>query len=84
MKDEKGQSLPLALIALAVGALIVAPFLGYSGNALSGSRVYEQAITERYAADAGVEYAIWRLQMGVPEVPQFEINDKAVQVIIAD
>jgi len=84
MNGEKGQSLPLALIALSIGALVVAPFLGLMSNTLNSSQTYEQAIEERYAADAGVEYAVWRLKNEVPVVPQFTLNNKTVEVTIAD
>ena len=62
MNSEKGQAFLLALIALGIGALVTAPFLGYASSSLIGSRIYGQAIAERYSADAGVEHAIWRLK----------------------
>ncbi len=61
VNDEKGQAFPLALIALAVGALLITPFLdGVSTNALA-SRQYGASIVEQYAADAGIEDAIWKV-----------------------
>lgn len=62
MNSEKGQALPLALVALAAGMLIVTPFLGYASSSLIGSRTYQQGMLEQYAADAGVEYAAWQLK----------------------
>ncbi len=62
MNSEKGQALPLALVALAAGMLIVTPFLGYASSSLIGSRTYQQGMLEQYAADAGVEYATWQLK----------------------
>ncbi len=62
MNSEEGQALPLALLALAVGMLVIAPFAGHASSSLIGSRIYEQAITEQYSADAGVEWAIWQLK----------------------
>ncbi|MBA7616721.1 hypothetical protein ES703_24019 [subsurface metagenome] len=62
MNSEKGQAVLLALIALGIGALVTAPFLGHASSSLIGSRIYGQAIAERYSADAGVEHAIWRLK----------------------
>jgi hypothetical protein len=64
MNGQSGQALPLAIAALAIGALVVAPFLGYAGNNLIGSQVYGQAITQQSACDAGVEHAIWSLTKG--------------------
>ena len=57
-KSQKGLVIPLALVMLSVGALVTVPFLDHvqTGiNALSSEHA------ERYAADAGVEDAIWRL-----------------------
>ena len=90
MNSQKGQALPLALLALAIGMLTIAPFLGHASSSLIGSRIYEQAISEQYSADAGVEYAIWHLQSGESEVPegeelelpQFTLNSKTVNVTI--
>ncbi len=62
MNGERGQALPLAVIALALGMLVIAPFLGYASSHLIGSGTYRQGISEQYAADAGVEYAVWQLK----------------------
>jgi hypothetical protein len=64
MNGEKGQALPLAILALTIGALVVAPFLGHAGGSLIGSRVYGEAIAQQNACDAGVEHAIWSLTRG--------------------
>ena len=59
--SERGQALPLALLVLAAGMLIVAPFLGHASSNLIGSRTYAEVITGQYSCDAGVEWALWRL-----------------------
>ena len=59
--SEKGQALPLALLVLAVGMLVIPPFVGHASSSLIGSRIYGQAISEQYSCDAGVEWALWRL-----------------------
>jgi hypothetical protein len=61
MKNEKGQALPLAMMALAFGTLIITPFLGHAGSSLIGSRVYGETIMYQGSCDAGVEHAIWNL-----------------------
>jgi len=53
--SEKGQSLPLVLVAFAVGALLVGVFLSYSSTMLLASRDTEVNLKAYYAADAGVE-----------------------------
>ena len=62
MNSEKGQTFPLALIALAVGSLVISPFLGHASSMLTGSRIYGQAISEQYSCDAGIEWALWKLK----------------------
>jgi len=62
MNSEKGQALPLAILALAFGTLVITPFLGHASSSLIGSRVYEQGITELYSCDAGIEWALWNLK----------------------
>jgi len=61
LSAQEGQSLPLALIVLAIGALLIPPFLAYISTNLLASRVTEEGMKEQYAADAGVEYALWKL-----------------------
>ena len=62
IRGEKGQALPLAILALAAGTLVIAPFLGHASSSLVGSRIYEQAIIEQYSCDAGIEWALWRIK----------------------
>jgi len=64
IKSEKGQALPMVMIAILAGALIIPPFLGHTGTSLIGSRIYTQAIHSQYACDAGAEHAIWNLTDG--------------------
>jgi predicted acyltransferase (DUF342 family) len=90
MNNEKGQALPLAMLALCIGSLVISPFLSHAGSNLIGSAVYEQLIAERYSCDAGIEYALWSLQGGTLEVeegstellPEFSINSKTVNVSV--
>jgi predicted acyltransferase (DUF342 family) len=90
MNSEKGQAMPLAILALALGTLVITPFLGHASSSLTGSRVYEQGITELYSCDSGIEYALWGLQSGELEVtenetatlPEFTINNKTVDVSV--
>ena len=61
---QRGQALPLAIIALAVGTLVITPFIGHASSSLIGSRIYGEAIAYRSACDAGIEHAIWSLTKG--------------------
>ena len=89
IKDEAGYTLILVLILLLVGGLILAPLLGFMGSGLIAGQAYEKNVAELYAADAGVEDAIWELinglevEVGFPDtLPTFNMNDKDVDVII--
>jgi hypothetical protein len=62
IRDEKGASLVLVLILLLIGGLIIGPLLSYMGTGLITGQVYEMRTDELYAADAGVEDAIWKIQ----------------------
>jgi hypothetical protein len=64
VNGENGQALPLAILVLAIGSLVVAPFLGHAGATLTASRFYGQGMAEIYACDAGIEHAIWDLTRG--------------------
>jgi hypothetical protein len=65
--DERGAAMVLALILLLVGGLIVTPLLAHMGSGILAGEIYEKRTGELYAADAGVEDAIWKIQHG--EVP---------------
>ena len=65
---EAGRSLPAALIALAVGSLLLTPFLSFVSSRSLGTRAVQETFQAQYAADAGIEYGIWAL-----------LNDPAVR-----
>ena len=60
--DSRGQVLPLAMAALAVGAVLVSPVLVDASVNLLASRSVDSAIRDYYSADAGVEWALWHLR----------------------
>jgi len=82
--------LALALIILGIGALLIPTFLAYTSTKLLASRAIEESLKEQYAADAGMEYALWHLGLGgleVPEggqeeLPEFTVNNKTVNVSV--
>jgi Tfp pilus assembly protein PilX len=61
-RDEKGAALVLVLILLLISGLIIGPLLSYMGTGLITGQVYEMRTDELYAADAGVEDAVWKIQ----------------------
>jgi hypothetical protein len=62
IRGEKGQALLITLILLLVGGLIIAPLLGYMSTGLKAGQSNENLMQRLYAADAGVEDAIWRIR----------------------
>jgi len=67
IRDEKGNVLILVLILLVVGGLILTPLLGLMSTGLLAGQVYERHTHRLYAADAGVEDAIWKIKYDPPE-----------------
>jgi hypothetical protein len=65
IRDEKGYALVLAIILLLISGLIIAPLLSFMGTGLLVGEVHEKRTAELYAADAGVEDAIWEIQRGI-------------------
>ncbi|MFO7773080.1 MAG: hypothetical protein R6V59_03965 [Dehalococcoidia bacterium] len=62
IRDEKGKILILVLVLLVVGGLLLTPLLGLMSTGLTAGQVYENKTLQLYAADAGVEDAIWKIQ----------------------
>jgi len=75
----------VVLVLLVVGGLIMTPLLGLMGTGLTAGRVYENKSHEYYAADAGVEDALWRL-LNDAWLPSYQLNDpvnnKEIEVTI--
>jgi hypothetical protein len=62
MRKQAGQALPMVLVLLALGAMIIVPTLVLTTTNLKATRVVDQKTREVYAADAGIEHALWHLQ----------------------
>lgn len=84
IRGEKGNVLILVLILLVVGGLILGPLLGLMGTGLLAGQVYEKKTAELYAADSGVEDALWKITHGeIPsEAYSLRVNEKDVWVTI--
>jgi len=61
LKTEEGKVFILVLVLLVVGGLVLAPLLGLMSTGLVAGQVYERKAAELYAADAGVEDAMWKI-----------------------
>jgi len=90
IRDEKGQAMLLAVVLLLISGLTVSSLLSYTGTGVVTGRVYESKVAELYAADAGVEDAVWKIQMGELELcpgqtdtyNMTDVNGKTVEVTI--
>ncbi len=63
-RREVGQVFLFVLMAMGVGALIIGPLLVHISTSLTSLRKGTEAVNQYYAADSGVEHAIWRLRYG--------------------
>jgi hypothetical protein len=59
--SEAGGSLPGVLVAIALGSILMAPFLSQVSTSMLAVRAAGESTAALYAADSGVEYAVWRL-----------------------
>jgi len=89
-RNEEGQVFVLALILLLVGGLILAPLLSYMSTGLIAGQVFEKKMEGLYAADAGVEDAIWKIMNNPPttypdsyELPA-DVNEMSVSIVIEE
>jgi hypothetical protein len=86
--NEKGNVLIMVLVLLVVGGLILAPLLGLMGTGVMAGQVYEKNTHELYAADAGVEDAVWKIENDVLDSYPYEypepllINDKSLNITV--
>jgi len=69
-KKESGQALILVLVLMLVGALIITPLLGFMSTGLMVGQVFEEKMDRLYAADAGVEDAIYNII--TPTAPHYD------------
>ncbi|MBN1191935.1 MAG: hypothetical protein JXA46_19440 [Dehalococcoidales bacterium] len=74
--NERGQALPIVLGILALGTMVVSPFLGHASASLISTQSYKEMLCEQYSADAGVEEAIWRLVEDDLSSQIPEVNDR--------
>ena len=61
-RDEQGMAMILALIALALGMLMITPTLNLMAAGVKSADIRQRCTCEFYAADAGIEYALWKVK----------------------
>ncbi|MDD4230893.1 MAG: hypothetical protein PHG45_05890 [Dehalococcoidales bacterium] len=63
-RKQNGHVFITALIILTLGSAMLAPLLGFIGTGLKTGQAFEEQTDLLYAADAGIENAIWQIQNG--------------------
>ncbi len=89
IRGEVGQALPIVLAMLAVGSLLIVPLLNFVSTSLNAGETVERKIEGLYAADAGVEDALWRLKYNKPASFPYsyelaDVNGMSVSVVIGE
>jgi len=86
-KGESGQAIILALIMLALGSMFVIPSVSLAATTVKTGQMVEENMKGVYAADAGIEDALWKLVNDKPasfphsyQIP--DINGMSVSVNI--
>ena len=80
ISGERGQALPVVLALLVIGGLVIAPSLSLAATSLNSSRIIGESKNGIYAADAGVEDALWSLGNGVSPATQLSENINQMSV----
>jgi len=65
MKREEGHAFILVLATLAIGALLIVPFLNHASIGRTAANISKEWMIEQYAVDAAAEHAIWQLKSNV-------------------
>jgi hypothetical protein len=95
LKDNRGIALPMALILMAVGGLFLVPAtLSITDTAMKTDLSMEQNTQRLYAADAGINTALWKFQYdtgftrpaaGSPAIlPTITLNGSTIVVTITN
>jgi len=62
LRKEAGQTLPMAILLMLLGAMAIIPTLSLAATNLKATSSVNQHTQELYAADAGINNALWYLQ----------------------
>ena len=86
-EGERGLVLPIVLAMLVLGSLLIVPSLNYAATSLKAGEMVEENAEGLYAADAGVEDALWKLLNDKPasfphSYQLTDVNGLTVDVIV--
>ncbi len=82
LNSQKGLALPIVMCMLAIGGLTIAGSLNYATTGVRGSQITTDSLRGTYAAEAGIEEALWSLLNGVspPTTLTDSVNQMSVDV----
>ena len=80
IKEEAGGTVLIyALLMVCFGGLMVPPMLDFVDSGVGACQIYEEKTDEIYAADSGIEDALWRVKYGDLEAmfpdPAYDMYD---------
>jgi len=86
-QGESGLALPMVLVMMVLGSLVIVPTLNYVTTSLKAGEMVEEKVEGLYAADAGIEDALWRIKNDKPVSFPYsyqltDVNGMSVSVVI--
>lgn len=86
-QGEEGAAFLIVLVMMTVGGLLIVPTLNFISTSVRTGEVFEEKLEALYAAEAGVEDALWRMVNDEPSYFPYSyeltgINGMTVSVII--
>jgi hypothetical protein len=86
-KKEDGVALVIVMIMMTVGSFLIIPTLNFVATSVNTGEVFEEKMEALYAAEAGVEDALWRMVNDKPSSFPYsyeltDINGMTVSVVI--
>ncbi len=91
-RNQEGQTIPLVLVIMVVGAMIIAALFLYLNASLLLVGKNQQNIDSYYAADSGIDHALNQFRdvvqnpgfSGIEQFDPYELNDNSVDVTLED
>ncbi len=86
-KGEEGVTLLVVLVMMTVGSVLIIPTLNFISTSVQTGEVFEEKLEGLYAAEAGVEDALWKMVNDKPSsfphsYELTDINGMTVSVVI--
>ncbi len=91
IREEAGLVLPAVLAMMALGSLMIVPMLKFVSTSLNTGETVQKKVEGLYAADAGIEDALWKLKYDKPaSFPYFpypydlpvDVNGMTVSIVV--